>query len=100
MPMPFSPKDTVVLTSTISNQSVTLPPGATTMMVYNAAANPVYLRLGSAAAVPGSTFPQGPIMVVQPGTTQMFSIAGTGMALNYIAATAGGALVVSVGDGE
>ena len=96
----FSPNATVVLTSTTSSQTTSVPGGNTTMIAYNAGSNPVYMRFAATVAVPDATWDYEPIYVVQPSTTQAFSIPSAGGTLAYIASTAGGTLVLSVGNGE
>ncbi len=87
----------VVLTSTTSSQTTQVPGGNGTLVVYNGAANPVYLTYGATASVPAAGTWTGDIFIVQPGTTQTF--AASGGTLAYIAATAGGTLILSVGEG-
>jgi hypothetical protein len=97
---PFSPTSTIVLTSTGSSQTTTVPAGATSLIAYSAAPDVVYLQFASSVAVPGSTWASAkPVYVLQPGTTQTFAIPREGGVLAYIATTTGGSLVLSVGNG-
>lgn len=95
---PLIPAQTCVLTSTTSSQTVTVPVGYGTLEVYNAALNTVFLKWAATVAVPGSTFADG-VIAVQPATTQCFGISPTQTTLAYIAQTAGGTLVLTVGEG-
>ncbi|MES2904225.1 MAG: hypothetical protein V4696_08580 [Pseudomonadota bacterium] len=87
----------VVLTSTTSSQITTVPNSGATLVVYNGAANPVFLTFGSSVAVPATGTWTGDLLIVQPSTTQTF--ANGGGTLAYIASTAGGLLTLSVGEG-
>ncbi len=93
----LSVSKSVVLTSTTSSQTTTVPGGNGSLVVYNGAANPVYLTFGASIAIPATGTWTSDITVVQPGTTQVFA-SGSGT-LAYIAATAGGLLILSVGEG-
>ena len=95
---PLTAGATAVLTSTTSSQTVTLPSGYNSLCAYNGGSNPVFLKIGASVAVPGATFDAG-VICVQPGTTQVFGISPTGGTLAYIAQTAGGTLVLTVGEG-
>jgi hypothetical protein len=74
---------TVALTSTTTSQNILMPTGQANLAlcVYNAGANVVYLAIGATSAV----------TVAEPASFA----AGIGI----ISVTAGGKLVVSVGDG-
>ena len=93
----LSVSKSVVLASTTSSQTTTVPSGNGTLVVYNGGANPVFMTYGATVAVPATGTWTSDIVVVQPGTTQSF--AASGGTLAYIAATAGGALILSVGEG-
>ncbi len=93
----LSVSKSVVLTSTTASQTTTVPGGNGTLVVYNGAANPVYLTFGATAVIPAAGTWTSDLMVIQPGTTQTF--AASGGTLAYIASTAGGALILSVGEG-
>jgi phage-related minor tail protein len=98
----FAAEQSIQLTSTTASQTVTLPVGYTSMRVYNAAANTVWLKYSGqgttpTAANPGSTF--AAVMFVQPGATVDLQISVAGGALAYIADTAGGLLNISVSRG-
>lgn len=95
---PFRGFKSINLTSTTSSQSVTIPPGADSMVIYNAAANPVFLKFAASVAIPGAAFADG-VFVVAPGTTQTFDLDRQEGDLAYIAATAGGALYITLGKG-
>lgn len=95
---PLIPAQTCVLTSTTSSQSLTVPVGYGTLEVYNAASNPVFLKWASSVAVPGTSFADG-VIAVQPGTTQCFGINPSFTTLSYVASTAGGQLIITVGEG-
>ena len=100
---PFEVSSTAVLTSTTASQSVTFPAGAETtqLVIYNGGANPVYVSRAASVAIPSATpginDPQ--VMCVAPSTTQPFTLPMNGGTLSYIAATAGGALVIMTGTG-
>lgn len=96
---PFRCGQTVKLTSTTSTQTLTIPTSASTLVVYNAAANPVHLAHAATVAIPTST--PSAVLTVAPGSTQSFDLsdARTGASLSYIAETAGGALYLSFGEG-
>ena len=91
-------RSTAALTSTTSSQTLAVPVGSSSLVVYNGGANPVYLAYAASVAVPGSTLVDG-VFCMQPGTTQSFCKPPDATTLAYIAATAGGVLVVSVGEG-
>lgn len=96
----FASAASVNLTSTTSSQSTTIPAGSYSITVYNAGANTVWLKFASSVAVPSTGTWTAGVWAVQPGTTQSFDCPQTGSPLAYIAETAGGQLVVSVGSGE
>jgi len=93
----LSVSKSVVLASTLASQTTVVPAGGT-LVVYNGAANPVYLTFGASVAVPGTGNWTSDLLIVQPSTTQAF--ANGGGTLAYIASTAGGLLVLSVGEGQ
>lgn len=96
----FTSRATTVLTSTTSSQTVTVPTGEPTMIVHNAASNPVYLKWGASVAVP-TTFASGDwTMAVPAGLSRSFDIPQAGGTLAYIASTAGGSLIISIGSGD
>jgi hypothetical protein len=96
---PFTSSQTVKLTSTTSSQTVVVPNGFNSLSIYNAGANPVYFALGASVAVPTvGTWVPG-VIAVQPSTTQVFATVPMGGTFAYIAETAGGTVVVSVGEG-
>lgn len=95
---PFRAYKTINLTSTISSQAVTIPAGADSMVIYNAGANPVFFKFAATVAIPGAAFADG-VFVVGPGTTQTFDLDRQEGDLAYIAATAGGALYITLGKG-
>jgi hypothetical protein len=95
----FTAASTSKLTSTTSSQTVTIPVGYTALEVYNAAANPLYLKFAASVAVPSSSFADG-VIAIQAGTTQVFSIPPGATTLAYIAETAGGTMLLSVGEGS
>lgn len=95
---PLTPAKTCVLTSTTSSQTVTMPAGYSTLEVYNAAADTVFLKWAATVAVPGTSFADG-VIAVQPETTQSFGMPPGATSLSYIAQTLGGTLVITVGEG-
>ena len=97
---PFAAASTVVLTSTLSSQTTTVPSrGAGTLVAYNAGPNVVYLKAGATVAVPvAGTWTDG-ITAIAPGSTQSVSADTRGGSLSYIAETAGGGLYLSIGEG-
>jgi hypothetical protein len=95
----FTAASTSKLTSTTSSQTVAIPIGYSALEVYNAGANMVYLKFAASVAVPSSSFADG-VLAVQAGTTQVFSIPPGQTTLAYIAETAGGPMVLSVGEGS
>lgn len=95
----FQSGSTIRLTSTTSSQTVTVPAGFPSITIYNGAANPVYLAFEASVAVPTLGVWADQVICVQPGTTQVFDNHDAGGTLAYIASTAGGELVISIGDG-
>ena len=96
----LSPNQSVILTSTTSSQTTTVPVGGgETLTVYNAGANPVYLKWGASVAIPATGTWTSGLIVAAPTTTQSFGNNVAGGALSYIAATAGGTLILTVGEG-
>ena len=96
---PFAAASTVVLASTLSSQTTTVPTrGAGTLVAYNAGPNVIYLKAAATVAVPVSgTWTDG-VTAIAPGSTQSISAPPGGL-LAYIAETAGGALYLSIGEG-
>lgn len=96
---PFRCGQTVKLTSGLTSQTVVISASASTIVVYNAGANPVHLAHGATVAVPTAT--PSAVLTVAPGSTQSFDVsdARTGTSLSYIAETAGGLLYISWGEG-
>lgn len=96
---PFHPIATAKLTSTTASQTLASCPRGTTLRVINKAANPVYLQWGAAAAIPDGTIADNAgVMVVDAGQTAQFTTQGANGNLSYIAETAGGPLIVSIGE--
>lgn len=96
---PFASAQTAKVTSALTSASITIPRGQSTMVVYNAAANPVHLGFLATAVVPGGAF-AAEMMTVAGGSTQTFDISGQNeTVVSYIAETAGGALYISLGQG-
>jgi len=95
----FTPLSTVVLTSTTSSQTTTVPANSGNMVAYNGGTNTVYLTFANSLAVPTTGTWTASVIAVQPGTTQTFTIPPAGGTLAYIAETAGGELILSVGQG-
>lgn len=100
---PFVVSSTAVLTSTTSSQSVTFPASGQTnqIVVYNGGANPVYVAKAATVAIPsGAPALNDPqVLCIAPSTTQPFTVPMNGGTLSYVAATAGGALVIMTGNG-
>ena len=96
---------TVALTSTTTSQNIQMPSGQSNqaLCAYNAAANIVYLAIGTTSSIivaEPSSFAAGVGFIsVPPGGTFSFGADCDGKWLAYIAVTAGGKLVLSVGDG-
>ena len=99
MAEPFTVSSTVVLTSTTSSQTTAVPAGGSSIIVYNGGANVVYLTFAATVAVPTTGTWTPNVIAAQPETTQSFGISRDGGTLAYIASTAGGLLVLSVGSG-
>ena len=96
---PFASAATVVLASTLVNQTTTVPSrGAGTLVAYNAGPNVVYLKSGATVAVPTAGVWTDGVTAIAPGSTQ--SVSNVGGQLAYIAETAGGALYLSIGEGS
>ena len=102
MDVPFTPQGTIELTSAAADASTPIPANADTVVLYNGAANPVYFRFDSTAAV----VPNGGAVVaglgcIAPGSTQSFSVPRSTApgVMHFIAKTAGGILVASFGNG-
>ena len=96
---PFTSSQTVKLTSTASSQTVTVPNGYNSLTIYNAGIYPVYFAYGASVAVPtGGTWVSN-VISVQPATTQVFANTPVGGTMAYIAETAGGTVILSVGEG-
>ena len=97
---PFIAAQSVVLTSTTSTQATIVPGGgAGTLVVYNAGANVVYLKWAATVAVPVlGTWTSG-VTAIAGGSTQSLSNNPFGGTLAYIAETAGGELILSIGEG-
>ena len=96
---PFTSSQTVKLTSTTSSQTVTVPTGYNSLSIYNSGVYPVYFVYGASVVVPTvGTWVSG-MIAVQPATTQVFANVPTGGTMAYIAETAGGTVVLSVGEG-
>lgn len=87
------------LTSTSSNQTITLPSGNGSGVVYNGAANTVYISMIGAASVPTGAFTAG-LTAVPPGCTIGFSVPIGGGTLQYICDGTGGEFVVNLGEGN
>ena len=96
---PFHSAKTIKLTSTTSSQTVTVPAGFDNFVIYNGGSNPLYLKYGASVAVPTVGAWVDQLICVQPGTTQTFNNKDGGGTLAYIAETAGGTVIISVGDG-
>lgn len=70
------------------------------MSLYNAGANIVYAAFGASVTVPVvGTWTPG-LIAVPPGATQLLANPNSGSSLAYIAETAGGTLILSVGEGN
>ena len=96
----LSPNQSVVLTSTAASQTTTVPAnGGESITIYNGAANPVYLKWGASVAIPATGTWTSGIIVVASTTTQSFGNDIRGGSLSYIAATAGGLLTITTGEG-
>ena len=100
----FEVSSTAVLTSTTASQSVVFPTVGETLQlsIYNGAANPVYVSKAATVAIPSATpaatDPQ--VFCVPPTSTRLFTLPMNGGTLSYIAATAGGTLVIMTGTGS
>ena len=107
MPEAFTVSNTAVLTSTITSQTVVFPAadGETLqLIIYNGAANPVFVAKAATVAVPavtasGGTAASPGVICIAPSTSQPFSLPMLGGTLAYIAATAGGFLAITTGSG-
>ena len=105
MQNPFAVASTAKLASTVSNQTLALPGGFDSMLIYNGSTAVVYFRVNptgsaaTAAAVAGATLVDG-LGHIPGGVTEVFTIPSGGGTLNYIADTTGGALVVTLGSGS
>ena len=96
---PFTSSQTVKLTSTTASQTVVVPNGFNSLTIYNAGIYPVYFAYGASVAVPTvGTWVNG-VIAVQPSTTQVFANTPVGGTMAYIAETAGGTVLVAVGEG-
>lgn len=90
----------VILTSTTSTQTTTVPAnGGESMVIYNGGANTVYFKWAASIAIPATGTWTPSIISVAPGTTQSFSNDIRGGSFSYIAVTAGGLVIISLGEG-
>lgn len=104
MQNPFEALSTVKLTSAVTNSTLVIPNAIQDVMIYNGAANAVYFRFNPAGDATVAAVPTGTLVdrlgCIPPGLTKTFEISPGGSTLNYIADTAGGVLVVSLGEGN
>lgn len=95
----FDVSATAKLTTTLASQTITLPGNGGEVLFENTGPNIVYFAIGATAAVPAvGSFVQG-LIAVAPGLQRVFTIPAGDIQLSYIAETAGGTVIVSVGIG-
>lgn len=88
------------LTSTNANQTIAIPAGPGSGVVYNGASNTVYFTTSNVpATVPGSTFTAN-LTAVPPAATIGFSNPIGGFTMNFICDGPGGEFVVNLGEGN
>ena len=95
----FTPQSSVLLTSTTASQTTSVSQNCDDLLIYNGAANPVYMAWAGAVAVPTAGTWTAGLIIVPPGTSLKIAAPMGGGTLAYIAATAGGLLIISGGIG-
>ena len=106
MDKPFMVSGTVLLTSTITSQTVTFANTGynDSIVIYNGGANMLFAQPGASIAAPGVTASGGTgtgyaAWAIAPGSTQVFAYEEQAGTVAYIAQTAGGTVTMSVGSG-
>ena len=95
----FTASSSVLLTSTTASAATVIPAGNDDLLIYNGAANAVYMAWAANVAVPAAGVWGAGLIIIPPGVSMKIGCPIAGGSLAYIAATAGGALTISAGIG-